>query len=77
MVELQQYPGFDPMNLNPLPHSLETETVLDRVVSAQVDLARKVRINVSDFFLLFCSTCSIGLNINYSSTYIGLFVILL
>ena len=42
-MELQQYPGFDPVVPTPLPHSLETTSVLDRVVQAQYDLKRKVR----------------------------------
>lgn len=38
LVELQQYPGFHPAAYNPLPHSLAASTVLDRVLSAQVEL---------------------------------------
>ncbi|XP_076810530.1 protein FAM227A-like [Clavelina lepadiformis] len=41
LVELQQYPGFTKSYVTPLPHSLETTTVLDHVMSAQHDLKRK------------------------------------
>lgn len=41
LVELQQYPGWNPRVCNPLPHSLQAEKVLDHVVSAQYSLQRK------------------------------------
>lgn len=41
LVELQQYPGWNPRVCNSLPHSLGTEKVLDHVVSAQYNLHRK------------------------------------
>nr|CAB3262816.1 uncharacterized protein LOC100183672 [Phallusia mammillata] len=56
LVELQQYPGFSPSRLTPLPHSLAATTVLDHVISAQDDLPRKPKYRAEVRRMLYSKT---------------------
>ncbi|CAH1273085.1 FAM227A [Branchiostoma lanceolatum] len=42
LVELQQYPGYDPSDLTPLPGDTPPEVILQRVTDAATDLNNKV-----------------------------------
>ncbi|XP_019641973.1 PREDICTED: protein FAM227A-like isoform X4 [Branchiostoma belcheri] len=42
LVELQQYPGYDPNDLTPLPGDIPPEVILQRVTDAATDLNNKV-----------------------------------
>ncbi|XP_039262918.2 protein FAM227A-like [Styela clava] len=53
LVELQQFPGWNKKKCAPLPHSLQTNKVLDNVVAAQPDLKHKVAFRREFCRLLF------------------------
>ncbi|XP_078610507.1 uncharacterized protein LOC144881365 isoform X1 [Branchiostoma floridae x Branchiostoma japonicum] len=51
LVELQQYPGYDPSDLTPLPGDTPPEVILQRVTDAATDLNNKVPLKDADIHL--------------------------
>ncbi|XP_078691384.1 protein FAM227A-like isoform X2 [Branchiostoma floridae x Branchiostoma belcheri] len=57
LVELQQYPGYDPNDLTPLPGDIPPEVILQRVTDAATDLNNKPNYK-PEFCRLFFSRMS-------------------